>query len=64
MNIDKPLKIEKDKYGYPIENCDVVITLKDNQIIKGKYDSDFGFMTSDGREIWETDILSYKVVRL
>lgn len=30
MNIDKLLKIEKDKYGYPIENCDVVITLKDN----------------------------------
>ena len=64
MNIDKPLKIEKDKYGYPIENCDVVITLKDNQVIKGKYDSALGFMTSDGRAIWKTNILSYKVVRL
>ena len=46
MNINKHLKIEKDKYGYSIENCDVVITLKDNQVIKGKYDSVFGFMTS------------------
>lgn len=64
MNIDKPLKIEKDGYGYLIENCDVMITLKDNQVIKGKYDSTFGFMTSDERAIWKTDILSYKVVRL
>lgn len=54
----------KDKYGYPIENCDVVITLKDNQVIKGKYNSAFGFMTSDGRLIWETNILSYKILGL
>ena len=64
MNIDKPLKIETDKYGYPIEDCDVVITLKDNQVIKGKYNLAIGFMISNGRMIWKENVLSYKVVRL
>ena len=54
---------EKDKYGYPLENCDVVITLKDNQIFKGKYDPSIGFMTSDGRMIWKENILSYKFIK-
>jgi hypothetical protein len=56
--------IEKDKYGYPIENCDVVITLKDNQVLRGKYDPAIGFTTTDGRMIWKTSVLSYKVVKL
>ena len=53
---------EKDKYGYPIENCSVVITLKDNQIIKGKYDPAIGFMTADGRMIWKENVLSYEII--
>ena len=54
---------EKDKYGYPLENCDVVITLKDNQIFRGKYDPAIGFMTSDGRMIWKENVLSYKIIK-
>lgn len=53
---------EKDKYGYPIENCSVVITLKDNQIIKGKYDPAIGFMTTDGRMIWKESVLNYDFI--
>ena len=54
---------EKDKYGYPLENCDVVITLKDTQVFKGKYDPSIGFMTSDGRMIWKENILTYKFIK-
>ena len=54
---------EKDKYGYPLENCNVIITLKDNQVFRGKYDPAIGFMTSDGRMIWETNVLSYKIIK-
>ena len=43
--------LNKDKYGYPLENCNVVIILKENQIFRGKYDPSIGFMTSDGKEI-------------
>lgn len=56
--------IEKDKYGYPLENCDVVITLKNNQVFRGKYDPAIGFTTADGRMIWKTSVLSYEVVKL
>ena len=62
--MSKVIEIEKDKYGYPIENCDIVITMRDNQIFRGKYDPAFGFMTNDGRIVWKTNILSYKVVKL
>ena len=48
---------------YPLENCDVVITLKDNQTIRGKYDPAIGFMTSDGRMIWTENVLSYKIAK-
>lgn len=44
-------------------NYNVVITLKDNQVFKGKYDTVIGFMTSDGRIIWEENILSYKIIK-
>ena len=54
---------EKDKYGYPLENCDVVITLKDNQIFRGKYAPAIGFTTSDGRMIWKENVLSYKTIK-
>lgn len=53
MNINK----------HPLENCNIVITLKDNQIFRGKYDLAIGFMTSDGRMVWETDVLSYKIIK-
>lgn len=53
--------LEKDKYGYPLENCDVMITLKDNQTFKGKYDPSIGFMTFDGRMIWKENILSFQI---
>ena len=53
---------EKDKYGYPIENCSVVIPMKDNQIIKGKYDPAIGFMTTDGRMIWKESVLNYDFI--
>ena len=53
----------KDKYGYPLENCDVVITLKDNQVFKGKYDPSIGFTTSNGRMIWKANVLNYKIIK-
>lgn len=55
---------KKDKYDYPIENCSVVITLKDNQVIQGKYDPAVGFMTTDGRMIWKENVSSYEVISL
>lgn len=55
--------LEKDKYGYPLENCNVVITLKDNQVLKGKYDPAIGFMTSDGKMIWKENVSFYKVIK-
>ena len=54
---------DKDKYGYPLENCNVVITLKDNQVFRGKYDPSIGFTTSDGRMIWKENVLSYKIIK-
>lgn len=53
--------MDKDKYGYPLEECKVIITLKDNQILLGKYDPSVGFMTSDGKMIWKENVLSYKI---
>ena len=55
--------LNKDKYGYPLENFNVVIILKENQIFRGKYEPSIGFMTSDGKEIWDLDILSYKIIK-
>ena len=55
--------LDKDKYCYPLENCDVVITLKNNQIFRGKYDPAIGFTTPDGRMIWKENVLSYKIIK-
>ncbi len=55
--------MDKDKYGYPLEECEVVITLKDNRILLGKYDPSIGFMTSDGRAVWKENVLSYKIFK-
>ena len=54
---------EKDEYGYTFEKCNVVITLKDNQVFKGRYDPAIGFMTLDGRTIWNANVLSYKIIK-
>lgn len=45
----------------PNETCRVIISLKDNTLINGVYDPAIGFMTSDGRCIWEERILDYKL---
>ncbi len=45
----------------PNETCRVIISLKDNTLIKGVYDPAIGFMTSDGRCIWKENVLDFKL---
>lgn len=51
---------ESDEYREP---RNVVITLKDNQVFEGKYNSAIGLTTSDGRMIWKENVLFYKIIK-